>query len=673
MSVHAVISLPALPLLVAAAWLVPRQRRDFAERVGLATAPVQPGCTWVHASSLGEVAAAASLIEALAGPVLLTTDTDTGAAAARALTAGTRGRVVAQALPVDHALTLAPLWAEARPRAVVFLEGTYWPGLAALARGAKVPVVRASAKAGPRTRRFAFLQRLLPADRVIARDEHEAAFFRKFVADVVIGGDLKADRPPAVATTRWARPFVVGVSLRDGDEARLLAAWRPLRADGVGLLLAPRHPGGALPEGAVRRSSFGAVLPVEADLLVLDTTGELAGLVPQALAAVIGGSFDAAIGAHSPADASLAGVPVVAGPYGGSNEALLSACGAERVEASDLPAALARAVARPRTALARSGAGARTAAYLPSAPPAPEASPRLWLAPIVPLWSLGARLAGTLRRAEHLQVPVVLVGGQNARGGGKTSTARAVAQALSAAGHRVGVAVRGYGRARPGSDVRRSDLHREAADLGDEGVLFALDGHLVAACPDLARAAAALAADVDRIVVDDGLTAALDSVLRIEVVDARFPTARGALPAGERRPHVAAAHVTVWHHTSPAFPAPAHALIARRRPGLWRCGDAPSPLPETPVAAFAGLARPADLLSALDVPVARWRALRDHQPIDDALFDALIAWSGDLPLVTTAKDAARLTPAQRGRVYWRDEIVQIEGLSARLDSHRGDP
>ncbi len=670
MIAHTLFSLPLLPLWLAAAALHPRQRRDFAERAGLATAPVQPGALWVHAASAGEVAAATALIDAIDGPVLLTTDTDTGADVALRIAAASRGRVVAQALPVDHLFTLAPLWADARPRAVVFVEGTFWPGLAARARSAGVPVVRVSAKAGLRTRRFALLQPLLPCDRVVARDEHEAAFFRRFVADVVVGGDLKGDRAPVAASVRWDRPFVAGISLRDGDDVRLLSAWRPLRAAGIGLLLAPRHPGRPVPEGAVLRSAFGPELPADVDLVVLDTTGELAGLVPQAKAAVIGGSFDRNVGAHSPADAALAGVPVVAGPHGGANESLLRACDAERVSEADLPAALARAITRPRTVLSRNGAGARTAALIPSGPPAPEASPRPWLAAIGPLYGLATRFVRASRPVTHLDVPTFVVGSRNARGGGKTTTARAVARALSEAGHRVGVAVRGHGRPNRGSDVRRSDHTPGAADLGDEGALFALDGFLVAAGPDLARAAAAVAPDVDRIVVDDGLSASIIGALAVEVIDARFPSARGPLPSGERRHHVPPADLAVWHHVSAQFPAPSDSLLAHRVAGPWRLGSSFAPLPEGPVAAFAGLARSADHARSLERPLARWRALPDHQPIDDALFEALLAWAGDLPLLTTAKDAVRMTDAQRARVYWRDEFVQIDGLSARLDCAR---
>ena len=69
--------------------------------------PVNPGATWLVASSVGEVRAAAALLPWLTGPVMITGDTDTGAAVARTLSA------VAGRRPIDHPWTLAPAWAEA--------------------------------------------------------------------------------------------------------------------------------------------------------------------------------------------------------------------------------------------------------------------------------------------------------------------------------------------------------------------------------------------------------------------------------------------------------------------------------------------------------------------------------------------------------------------------------
>lgn len=666
-----------------------RTRRDLAERLGLEVAPVQPGALWLHAASVGEGRAALALARAWSGPVVITTDTDTGVRAVRERLAAGGGdaRVVAQVRPIDHPWTLAPLWSDARPVAVAFVEGAWWPGLAAVARRAAVPLLRVSACAGPRTRRWPALQRWFRADGVWARDAREAAFFQPYADDVVVGSDLKGggDTPPR--TLRWDRPFLAGGSTWPADERALLAAWGELRrrpeGEPLGLLFAPRDPQRAseivalAPAGSRvwLRSRDGLAPPPDADVVVLDSLGELPGALTGCRALLVGGSFDVRRGAHAPFDGWNAGVPTVAGPYDGKNGAALSRCGTLRVDrAEGLTDALVRALNLPPPHGAAGPGGGEEPAIACArwlrgrvGASAPESAPRPWAAPLVPLWALAARWtrASRSRRAARLGVPVVAVGSVNARGGGKTSTARAVAAWFSSRGMRVGVAVRGHRRILGGGSPALSVPVASVERLGDEGLLHARDGHLVCACPDLGVAARTLSDEgVDVIVVDDGLSAAQVVVdVQIEVVDARFPSARGPQPAGDAR-HLAlpASRCVVWHHG----PAPAGALSAVRTPGPWRRGDAVVPPPDGPVAAFAGLARSADVLEDASFPLGRWRALADHQPIDDLLAAEIVVWAGGLPLVTTAKDAARCPAALLDQVRWRDLAVEIPGIDAWL-------
>ncbi len=194
------LAVPWLPLAAAALALHPRTRPDLRQRLGLSVPPVPMGVVWVHAASVGEIAAAEALVATLPGPVLLTADTDTGAERAREIAAASGGKVTAGVRPLDHPWTVAPLWAAARPRAVVLVEGTWSPQLAARCSAAGVPLARVSAKAGASTRRWARRWWYAPVtdatSLVVARDEGEAAWFRAAgCAHVVVGGDLKAARP----------------------------------------------------------------------------------------------------------------------------------------------------------------------------------------------------------------------------------------------------------------------------------------------------------------------------------------------------------------------------------------------------------------------------------------------------------------------------------------------
>ncbi len=664
---------PLLPLWAAACTAHPRLRGDLRGRFALEIPPVAPGAVWIHAASVGEVAAAEALAASLGGSVLITADTDTGAARARQIDLpGTVGGI----RPVDHPWLIAPLWAEARPRVLIFVEGTWWPQLAQMARHAGVPVVRVSAKSGRRTRRMAgslYRRWVAATDLVLARDEAEAAWFRGAQnAPVEVGGDLKASGALGVNPLRWRRPFAVGASTRPGDEVALLDA-----VGDLGLLLAPRHPerfdtvAGILDDRGLsweRRSSTTG--EVRADVVLLDTLGELQHCLIGAQVAFVGGTFDPTIGGHGPQEAARAGVPVVSGPHNHANRAAFEACGATTVQD---PGQLARALREARAIPIPTDAAKRTAARIRelAGPAAPEAAPRPWARRLSSAWTVGAAARNALYDrgvlgSTRVAVPVISVGSANSRGSGKTSTVRWLAAILRELGYRPGIALRGYGR----TGGRGVELGGDVAKLGDEGALLAADDLLVAAGPDrIAGARALVDAGADVILLDDGLQhRRLFRDLDIVVVDARFPTGRSSLPAGEGREQgiPARADLVVVHHVSELFPAPetdVPQLVLRRIPGPWNREGL-----RGPVAVFAGIGRPADFLEDLDLEVARFRALADHQPVADELARELVAWADGLPLVCTAKDAVRLPESLKNRVWWRDIALEGESPVALLAS-----
>jgi 3-deoxy-D-manno-octulosonic-acid transferase len=661
------LSTPLLPAWMLATAIHPRWRRGWAHRWGLRLPLVSPGAIWVHAASVGEVTAAAALVRRLSPPVLLTADTDTGVARAEQLLRDLPGVAVGPK-PVDHPWTLAPLWAEARPRALVFVEGTWWRSLARLARTEGVPILRVSARAGPRSRALAGLLRAWtwPVELVLARDADAAAFFSRLHpgAAVQIAGDLKEDAPLPPPLLRWSRPFAVVASARPGDTARTLQAMDQLGLQ-LQLLVAPRHPErfdlaelGA--RSFARRTALSTPqVPDSVEVLLLDTVGELSGCLQGARFAVIGGTFDPDIGGHSPLEARRAGVPVVAGPH-------VHAQGGA-FEGTSVGEDLAAQIAQARPGPAPSGGVAeRVAAEVAqrAVAAAPERSPRPWAAPLG--WAVGA--VSSWRQYAHdrgwraqvaMPVPVISIGSTNARSPGRTSTVRALVGWLLGRGERVGVALRGYRR--PGGG-RQVHLSSELVLVGDEGALLAAVGARVAAGPDRVAAARRLVEDgATVILLDDGLAAReLYRDLDLAVVDARFPQARGMLPAGERREREsvpARAHLVLVHHGGGLFAYPG--LQVRRVPTPWT----PRP-PEGPVAALAGIGRPADFLASLEVPVARFLALPDHGAIDA---QAVLAWAGPLPVVCTAKDAVRLPELLRPRAHWRDVEIELPApLLARL-------
>ena len=659
---------PFLPVWALVCAVHPRLRVDWRARLGLSVPPVQPGAVWLHGSSLGEQAAVQALAAAMEGPLLLTADTDTGAESARRFAAHHPDRAAGGVRPVDHPWTLAPLWAEARPRAVVFVEGAWWPGLAALAMRDEVPVLRASARV--RSRWLGLHGWLTGGVRAIAaRDEVALAWFRDQGLPAELGGDCKAEAAPPPPPLTWSRPFVVAASTRPGDEARVLDALGELEARPQ-LLLAPRHLE-RLDEVRALLSARGLAwaarsgldeVPQALDVVLLDTTGELAGAFLGASAAVVGGTWDAAIGGHSPLEAARAGVPVLHGPETRSQGRAFVEVGG--LCCPDVPALVAGLASPPAVLRPAVGAVARTLAVLGPhlvGEPAPERPPRPWALPLVPVYRLGQALhrAWRSRAPVRLPVPVLAVGSANARGPGKTSTGRFWAQRLARQGHRVGVAVRGYGRTEKGLRGSWEDAGWRA--LGDEGALYAMDGHEVVACADrVAGARALLTRGCTVVLLDDGL--AVRQLVRdrvLAVVDARFPRARGFLPAGELREELDTAELTavVVHHGPPPSGLPAVPVLrARRVAGPWQ----PAP-PSGPLLALAGLGRGADFRSSLTGDV-RWFALADHGVPDVA---TLREAQGARTLVCTAKDRVRLPEGIEA--VWRDLVLEVEGDVSVLD------
>lgn len=328
--------LPAAPVLLLA-WLLGAfgPRAPALERLRpLARMPDR--CVWLHAASVGEVEASAPLAAALVErgvPVVATALTLTGRGRLRARLPGVHTRLMPLDLPGLIELSLS----RANVSVVALVETELWPLLihAAHSRGARVVVVgaRISDRSYPRYRLLrAFFAPLLA--RVHALGARSAVDLERFVALGVsrgrcsVVGDLKLDRGAAeepsreLAAALGAGPFLVGGSTHAGEEEALLEAWRRLRAEkapGLRLLLAPRHPERALEVARTARRrgesvglrSQGAAV---ADVVVVDSVGELASLYRLADLVFVGGTL-AHVGGHNLVEPVVAGRVVVHGPH----------------------------------------------------------------------------------------------------------------------------------------------------------------------------------------------------------------------------------------------------------------------------------------------------------------------------------------------------------------------
>lgn len=320
------------------------QWENFSQRFGFGPRSSRPAI-WVHAVSVGEVQAAASLVLALRRrypdvPLVVTTVTPTGAQRARALFGDA---VQVRYIPYDLPGSVRRFFNRVRPRVAVILETELWPNLYHFCGQRKVPLVLASARISPRSvgryRLLASLFRETLSHGIViaAQGEGDAERFRSIGAnparthvtgnikfDLALPDDIRAQG--AALRERYApgeRLVWVAGSTHDGEEAAMILVQRRLRAAGLDVLLVlvPRHPGrfqdvAALLRQAgipfVRRSTDE---PVRADteVLLVDTLGELVAFYAAADLAFVGGSL-VPVGGHNLLEPAALALATVSGP-----------------------------------------------------------------------------------------------------------------------------------------------------------------------------------------------------------------------------------------------------------------------------------------------------------------------------------------------------------------------
>lgn len=337
-----------LALAVAGPVLLLRRGRHYLPtlpgRLGGHRGAVVTGGLWLHAVSVGEVGVAATLARSLPAELSLvvTTVTPTGQERARSSFAG-RGAVAY--LPFDLGFAVGRFWRRFRPRALVLVEGDYWPLVLRTARRRGLPVAVVNGRVGDRgwrrMRRFAWAVRRLLAqvDRFGVQTETDRRRLLEMGVSpqkVVVTGNLKYDAPDpprqeeleALVTGLAAgRPVLVAGSTMEGEEEAVAAAFTAAGGGETALLVvAPRHPerweevarllawAGLEPVRRSRLDGGGTgVVPARPAVLLLDSLGELAGLYRLAAAAFVGGTLTPT-GGHNPLEPARFGVPIAVGP-----------------------------------------------------------------------------------------------------------------------------------------------------------------------------------------------------------------------------------------------------------------------------------------------------------------------------------------------------------------------
>ena len=325
-----------------------------ADRLGRLPATVNANhqrSVWIHAVSVGEVLAARSLLAELRRRypdhrLFLSTTTATGQEVALQLGDALDGVFYA---PLDLPPFVARSLDRIAPDFVLFVDTEIWPNWLRACRRQGVPTVIVNGRISDRSyRRYRLARRFM---RHFLRDVTQVCaqtdiWGRRFVdlglpADrLSVTGSLKFDALDVVSAGSTlhvgdralqffsftaGRPVVVAASTLHGEEEPVFQAFQRIReiaADAV-LLVAPRHPERAAEAcdvarghglDVVLRTMLSVETPPEADVVVLDTIGELPRLFQLATVVFVGGSLVPA-GGHNILEPAVFGKPILFGPH----------------------------------------------------------------------------------------------------------------------------------------------------------------------------------------------------------------------------------------------------------------------------------------------------------------------------------------------------------------------
>lgn len=306
------------------------------------------------------------------------------------------------------------------------------------------------------------------------------------------------------------------------------------------------------------------------------------------------------------------------------------------------------------------------------------------LAPLGAAYAAGGRLRRLLKHPVRVDVPVICVGNLVMGGAGKTPVVQALVGHLHKLGKNPAILLRGYGGQEKGPLQVDAVRHR-ALDVGDEALLHASLAPTWIGADRAASAKAAVAAEADILIMDDGFqNPGLHQDLPILVIDGETGFGNGRVfPAGPLREPVAAG----------LSRAKAAVLIGADKTGvttelkgipLFKAGIAAengNDFKDRPVIAFAGIGRPQKFFSSLEsagAKIVMAFPFPDHHNFTDCEIEALLEQARDRQalLVTTAKDHVRLQDDTKEKVQvlrvglrWEEADAPGKLLAAlRLDA-----
>ena len=302
---------------------------------------------WLHCVSVGEANAARPLVDKLKQEfrdhrLVISTTTKTGQELAQKIFADTADAIVY--FPFDFKFSVCRALAHFKPELVLLMETEIWPRFIHEAKltAAKVAIVngRLSERSFERYSRVRFFVRavLSEIDGAVMQGERDAERVIDLGLDkskVVVAGNIKLEQTSGSddneLTTHFRsrfgissdKPLIIAASTHEPEERYVIESLEGILGYGCRLLIAPRHPerfdavADLLAKHSykfVRRSAPPSAADREADVILLDSIGELRQAYPLAEIVFVGGSL-ISHGGQSIIEPAAEGKAIVTGPY----------------------------------------------------------------------------------------------------------------------------------------------------------------------------------------------------------------------------------------------------------------------------------------------------------------------------------------------------------------------
>lgn len=319
------------------------------ERFGPFQPPLNTGCIWFHAVSVGETNAAQPLIEHYlksGHPVLVTNTTKTGQARSRALFATAEYASLFQTvyLPADQRNIVRAFFAKYQPKILLLVETELWPNLIDQAQQFQVPCLLINARLSEKSAQAyakvpSLTQPMLQGlSQLLAQDQATQQRFNELGAQLnknKVVGSIKYDIHAPTSFVQQAaqyrldwhlhtRKVITIASTHAPEEQKLLSLLQPVLAQHSDYvcIVVPRHPERfdevfelCQSLGLVtQRRSLQQAIDVDTQVYLADSMGELWLWYALSQACFVGGSLNQPGGGHNILEPLVLNVATVIGP-----------------------------------------------------------------------------------------------------------------------------------------------------------------------------------------------------------------------------------------------------------------------------------------------------------------------------------------------------------------------